>query len=286
MSITDWASEVYSKSCTYKKISLFICFTLIILFLGEKDTKADNPISVHVDGHELQDISQYTTLQNGRVYVPFRVLAEQIGANISWDNEQKRITLSRGQRVVEFWIGSKEYLVNGAKHRMDASPFIYQSRTLVPVRFVAGALDFNVRWDASTQSVILNHIGKKHTFNEDDVYWLAKIIYTEASGEPMDGQIAVGAVVVNRVKDSSFPNTIYDVIHDRQGGYVQFEPVLNGEINRHEPNDTAYEAAKRALAGEDPTNGTLFFHNPSISQSSWMAVKPVSTTIGKHVFMY
>ena len=112
-----------------------------------------------------------------------------------------------------------------------------------------------------------------------DAYLLARIIYGEARGEPYTGQVAVGAVVLNRVKSSSFPNTISGVIY--QAG--AFDAVSDGQINLT-PNDTAVRAARDALNGWDPTYGCLFYYNPATATSKWMLAKSVHLVIGSHAF--
>ena len=105
----------------------------------------------------------------------------------------------------------------------------------------------------------------------------------EAEGEPPEGQIAVGNVVLNRVASHDFPNTIYAVIFDRVGG-VQFEPVLNGTIYCM-PSAAAVEAAKRALSGENVAGDSLFFLNPEKAQSLWMTrERTFFAHIGHHDF--
>jgi len=117
-----------------------------------------------------------------------------------------------------------------------------------------------------------------------DLYWLARAIAAEARGEPFEGQVAVGAVILNRVKHPHFPDTAYKVIFQKSGGVHQFSPVQNGSIYR-EPTSEAVEAARAALAGKDPTNGALFFYNPELtSRSNWIRTRPVAKVMHNHVF--
>ena len=120
--------------------------------------------------------------------------------------------------------------------------------------------------------------------NKEEVEWLAKMIHSEARGESLEGQIAVGAVIVNRVNSPLFP--IKDVLFEKSYGYYQFTPAENGALHTATPNDQHREAAKRALSGEDPTNGALFFYNPDKTSSSYLRSRTVSTTIGNHVFAF
>ncbi|SDZ63481.1 LysM domain-containing protein [Evansella caseinilytica] len=122
--------------------------------------------------------------------------------------------------------------------------------------------------------------------SQEDILWLARMIYCEARGESLQGQIAVGAVILNRVKSSLFPNTIKDVIFERSHGFYQFTPAATGAVLTATPNNTNMEAAVRALNGEDPTNGSLYFYNPAKTNDQWIRSRTVSTVIGNHVFAY
>lgn len=116
-------------------------------------------------------------------------------------------------------------------------------------------------------------------YSSSDVYLLAKLVYAEARGEPYTGQVAVAAVVLNRVKHSSFPNTISGVIYQPYA----FTAVDDGQINL-EPNATAKSAARDAMNGWDPTGGCIYYFNPSTATSKWIWSRPYVTTIGSHRF--
>lgn len=112
-----------------------------------------------------------------------------------------------------------------------------------------------------------------------DVYLLARLISAEARGEPYTGQVAVGAVVLNRVKHPSFPNTISGVIY--QSG--AFSCLQDGQFNQPIA-DSAYRAARDALNGVDPSGGAIYYFNPSTATSKWIWSRPLITVIGKHRF--
>lgn len=118
-----------------------------------------------------------------------------------------------------------------------------------------------------------------NTQNSGDLYNLAKCIYAEARGEPYAGQVAVGAVILNRVKSSKFPNSIYGVIYQPYA----FTCVSDGQI-KLEPNQTAYNAARDAMNGWDPSYGALYYYNPKTATSSWIWSRKILVTIGKHNF--
>lgn len=112
---------------------------------------------------------------------------------------------------------------------------------------------------------------------------LARLIKAEADGQPYDAQVAVGAVVINRVDSSSFPNNINDVIHQVINGYYQFTPVKNGWI-KNPATETAKKAANQALRGSDPSNGALFYFDDSAT-NTWLWSKPILARIGRMVYV-
>ena len=115
--------------------------------------------------------------------------------------------------------------------------------------------------------------------NSSDINLLSRIIYSESRGEPYAGQVAVGAVVLNRVKSSSFPNSIAGVIYQSGAFYA----VSDGQINLT-PNSTAKKAAQDALNGWDPSYGAIYYFNPSTATNKWIWSRPMTVTIGKHRF--
>ena len=117
--------------------------------------------------------------------------------------------------------------------------------------------------------------------NVSDVQLLARAVNGEARGEPYEGQVAVGAVILNRVRDSRFPNTIAGVIY--QPG--AFTAVSDGQINVPiDENSTVVKAARDALNGWDPTDGAVYYFNPNTATNKWIWSRPLIKTIGKHRF--
>lgn len=117
--------------------------------------------------------------------------------------------------------------------------------------------------------------------SSSDVQLLARAINGEARGEPYEGQVAIGAVILNRVKDSRFPNTIAGVIY--QSG--AFTAVADGQINKAmEDEATVMKAARDAMNGWDPTGGAVYYFNPATATNKWIWSRPLIKTIGKHRF--
>lgn len=121
--------------------------------------------------------------------------------------------------------------------------------------------------------------GSTRGYSNADVYLLAKTIYAEGRGEPYTGQVAIGAVVLNRIRSKNFPNTVSGVVYQKHA----FTAVTDGQINLT-PNETAMRAARDAINGWDPTGGALYYYNPAVATSSWIFDRQTVTVIGKHVF--
>ncbi|HHX18647.1 MAG TPA: cell wall hydrolase [Clostridium sp.] len=122
------------------------------------------------------------------------------------------------------------------------------------------------------------------SYNSDAVYWLSRIINAEAQGEPYEGKVAVGNVVLNRVNSPLFPNTIYGVIFEYYKGIPQFSPVADGTIY-NTPSQSSIQAAKDSLDGARPAGDSLYFFNPSKSAGTWIVRnKQYFKRIGNHAF--
>ena len=152
----------------------------------------------------------------------------------------------------------------------------FQSRNGLKVDGIVGPATLKA---LGINSASLNGSTSSPSYSNSDVYLLARLIYGEARGESYIGQVAVGAVVMNRVKSSSFPNTISAVIYQPYA----FTAVADGQINLT-PNARAISAAKEALNGYDPSYGSLYYYNPATATSSWIFSRKTVVTIGRHVF--
>ncbi|NHN28285.1 cell wall hydrolase [Paenibacillus agricola] len=120
---------------------------------------------------------------------------------------------------------------------------------------------------------------KTYSLNQSELDIMAKVIYSEARGEPYEGQVAVGAVIMNRIGSSQFPGNIQDVVF-QQGA---FTAVADGQYTLT-PNQSAYLSAQDALRGWDPTNQSLYYFNPQTATSKWIWTRPQTVTIGRHIF--
>lgn len=118
-------------------------------------------------------------------------------------------------------------------------------------------------------------------YEPDEKEWelLARAVYSEARGEPEVGQVAVAAVILNRLEDEKFPNTISGVIFQPRA----FTAVADGQF-WYTPDEKAYEAVEKALIGEDPSNGAIYYYNPATATSRWIFSRPIIKRIGRHLF--
>ncbi len=126
--------------------------------------------------------------------------------------------------------------------------------------------------------------GRETTISSSDLDLLARLISAEAQGEPYTAQVAVGAVVLNRVANKDFPNSISGVIYQKSYGYYQFTPVENGFIYNSATN-SAYNAAQDAFSGQDPTNGAIYFFESDVT-NQWLQSRPFAAKIGAFTFTY
>ena len=241
----------------------------------------------------------------------FRALCEAAGYQVDWVHGQAiaagalHLTVAPGQTVLQ---AGEETLP------LPVAVSLRNSRTMVPVRALARALGLEVRYDPKTCTATIlspdqpsggtqkpeqqpeqtpsvpsapsapsEPSDPSASYDENDVYWLARIIEAEAGGESGEGKLAVANVVLNRVASGSYPDTIYDVIFDTKYG-TQFEPTSNGAIY-NTPSEESIEAAKRALSGENNIGGALYFYNPSLVDAVWIRTNcTYIQTIGCHNF--
>ena len=162
---------------------------------------------------------------------------------------------------------------------------IYGSETLAAVKYFRRKNGLTVDGIAGKKTLeamgIFNSSGNSSSSstNSSNLNLLARVVYSEARGEPYAGQVAIAAVVLNRVKSSSFPNTISGVVYQKGA----FTAVSDGQINLT-PNQTAYNAARDALNGWDPCYGAIYYFNPATATNKWIWSRPHIITIGNHRF--
>ncbi len=159
---------------------------------------------------------------------------------------------------------------------------LYGSATVSAVKYFQrsnGLTADGVVGAATLKALGMEDGGATNSSATADVALLAKVISAEARGEPYSGQVAVGAVILNRVNNPSFPNTIAGVVYEPGA----FTCMVDGQIDQPVA-DSAYQAARDALNGADPSGGALYYFNPDTATSAWIWSRPLITVIGKHRF--
>lgn len=165
--------------------------------------------------------------------------------------------------------------VSDIKNLNGLSSDVIQAGTVLKIPSSASAYS-----DGTNTRVTSSRGGSyQRTYTQEDWDMLAQVVYGEARGEIYTGQVAVAAVVLNRLEDANFPNTLYGVVFQKNA----FTCVNDGQYYL-QPDRKAYEAALEAMQGNDPTNGCLYYWNPVTATNSWIWTRQIETRIGNHVF--
>jgi len=221
---------------------------------------------------------------NGITYLPLRAVASSLGLAVSYSSSTRTMSVRGWGLELSATDGGFVTYVN-TRPLFAFSPNVIMSngRMYIPASTLSKA--FGMTLSVSEGAALTgeyNPLGRA-PYTEDEIFWLARIITAEAGGESLLGQIAVGDVILNRVKSTSFPNTIYGVIFDRKWG-VQFSPVANGTIY-NTPTYTARLAARICLEGTSLSDNAMYFHNPRTAHAHWIENnRPYAYTIGGHDF--
>ena len=250
--------------------------------------KSYSGVRVLLDGKDI--ISGQGRIINSVTYVPLRAFCDALGgATISWDQPTRTAKVSASGLTV--------YAKQGALYLQANDRYFYTGREViqfngeiyVPILPMTKALNSRVQWREEVGELYVSSGDTRRlktgaqVYNADEVFWLARIISAESRGEPMKGKLAVGNVILNRVRSSSFPNTIYGVIFDKKYG-TQFSPVANGTIY-NTPTVDSIIAAKMCLEGYSLSSDVLYFVNPTKAPNSWIAQnRTYAFTVGNHAF--
>ncbi len=225
-------------------------------------------------------------LQNGVTYVSLSVLARQLapGAQISWDGAAATVVTDRLSLSAEV---GKLYIVANGRYLYvpETVQLTSAGQVIVPLRVAAKAFDAQVGYDSATRTTTVTSgsgtiQGGDSFYNQEDLFWLSRVIHRESGNQPLEGMMAVGNVVLNRVADPVFPDTVEGVLAQKN----QFSTYKSGVLAETNPSERSIIAAKLVMDGGvvEETKGALYFDSGS---TSWAARnKELIATIGGHKF--
>lgn len=226
----------------------------------------------------------------GVTYVPMFEFADWLGVFTKSFDQKSRTAYISGKNLEVCAIEGKLYIsANGRYFYTDGEIINWGGKIYVPIRPLVKALNCHISYNTTENKFIVGSgdssrlLGGDKVYNKDDVYWLARIISAEARGEGLRGMMAVGNVILNRMRCPQFPNTIYNVIFDTKYG-IQFTPVANGTIY-NSPTAESIIAAKICLEGYSLSSEILYFFNPKIAHSNWISNnREYAFTVNNHAF--
>ncbi len=220
---------------------------------------------------------------NNTTYVSLRSVTAILrpDAVVNWENDHAVVT-AEGLDI-SIYPNSSYIIANGRYLYLPDGVQIIDGSTELPIRVIAKAFDAQVEWDPETKNTLLTTgsgaiVSGDEFYHSDELYWLSRIIYSESGNQPLEGKIAVGNVIQNRVNNPIFPDTMYDVIFQKN----QFAPTRNGTINRN-PNEGSVIAAKLCLDGAVILPTALWFNRAGVT--CWASRnKDCIAVIGNHAF--
>lgn len=277
---------------TCKKTVLCVLAVLLSCLLMSFTCAASENIGDPANLYLNNTVIDGAFLLNDTTYASFRALVTAIDpeAQFIWDASSNSAK-SYGTGVeISAVVGQNYISANGRILYNDRAANVNVKGSLyVPVTSIAKAYSLKCTWNGKTTSANISGtpapiLSGALYYDEDSLYWLSRIISAESRGEPFRGQIAVGNVVIERVGDGSFPDTVYEVIFDRKYG-TQFSPAYSGTIYKN-PADSSVLAAKIALEGTQVVDA-LYFCPVKGAKGSWMdRNRTYIDTIGNHVFYW
>lgn len=285
------------KKPTLRNISIICAICLIICMASgfasaeisgaAANVKVNGTVSMYFNGIKMTDGIKV----EDTTYVPLRAFLDLVDnqANVAWDAKTNTAAVTGETLSFSVTVGSQVMTVNDRSFFLPHGALVIDSALCLPIRELAKAYQAEVLWDEATASVSIVADNPAvlesgaEFYIEEDLYWLSRLINAESGNQSLEGKIAVGNVVLNRLVDPTCPDTIYGVIFDARYG-VQFSVTENGTIY-DEPNEESVVAAKICLEGYNLAGNSIYFVNPHVGISSWfMQTRVFVTSIGEHDF--
>ena len=297
------------KTRTERRLSLcLLALSLLLAACGRTDAAPERPTPTaapslaplprreHAEGESLRVyvdglLSARGLREDGCVYVPVRALCDFFGQEMRWSGDEESFSLRVGHLAVNGSRGREYYTAAGRYIWAPEDWLVRGGELYLPARALQKLFTLEAEEDDGTlafssEGMELLTGGTDYyalNFPTEELYWLSHIIAAEARFEPLDGQIGVGNVVMNRVRSERFPGTVFEVIYDTANA-IQFKPIALGGI-REEPSEQAMIAACLVLEGADTVGESLYFVNPDYADAGWFDRALEKTAqIGSHIF--
>jgi N-acetylmuramoyl-L-alanine amidase len=254
---------------------------------GNDGSVANTNISIYVNGILISDGIKV----NGSTYIPLRTFFEAIGvqADVSWDSKTNTAVVSGAGLSLTAVVGDKYFTANSRCFYVPDGVINVNGSVALPIRELAKVYKINVGWDTDSSSISIcadkpQLLDSASTvYKEKDLYWLSRLINAEAGNQSLEGKIAVGDVVINRLSDPECPDTIYGIIFDNKFG-TQFSVTETGGIYEA-PNEESIVAAKLCLEGYDIVGKSIYFVNPTTGSTAWFnKTRVFVASVGAHNF--
>lgn len=236
---------------------------------GDRIVLSDGvPVVYYNEGRYLMDSAPIVV--EGKTYAPLRDLTEMLHGTVQWNADEKLVEL----QAIELAVVKEEYGLAEISKQYNIS----ESKLL---QFNGLTKTDNIELEAELRVILPSILDNKaKPFTDKELKLLAKITQVEAGYESYEGQLAVANVILNRVNDSRFPSTLFDVIYSGK----QFPAAHNGKLDKSVPNESVLRAVKDALNGKNNVEDALYFFNPNVSKGAFWSSLEVITTIGNHSF--
>lgn len=265
---------------------LALLITVTPVAAASVDIGLDNPpkeITICIDGQPTEQTIP-TLLVDSTTYVSILEFSTAMGAE-SVTTENGTAVVTAPGLTMQATAGNMYLVANERYLFVPNNCILINYSVMAPIRVLCKAFDAAVEWDSASYSINITRgtgaiIPGSEFYDETDLYWMSRIIYAEAGGESLAGKIAVGGVVMNRIKSPEFPDTVYSVVFDRRFG-VQFSPAYNGGIYNR-PTEECVIAAKIALDGGNTAGESLYFASTIYCWAQ--RNRPFAMTIGNHNF--
>ncbi len=276
-----YSKRIAAAACVVCLLAVLFCsgFTLTSIVQTESDS-----IPIYIDNVLVTEGSKI----GDTTYVPIRAFCEMLtdDVTVSWEQNTKTVTVEAPGLVINAIVGENYMMANDRPLYIAKGIFNLDGTVVVPIRVIAQAFGVEINWNAKECSIdvgvddmeVIEPAG--NAYDKDDLFWLSHLIYAESGNQSLEGMIAVGNVVLNRVESNLFPNTIYGVIS--QSG--QFDVFSGGTIYSN-PNDLSVIAAMLCLDGVEVIEEGYFFVNPGYGADSWFKANlTYITSIEDHDF--